>query len=76
MELATADVIGGLFKPNFRPRTNILPVIERHRVDDFDWTASSGVGSKKYTVDGLTGVLEDMKDEFGVGEVGEEKDWA
>jgi len=49
-------------------------MVERHRVDDFDWSASSRVGSKKYTVDGLMGVLKGMKDEFGVGEVGEVED--
>jgi len=50
-------------------------VVERHRVNDFDWNASSRIGSKKYAANSLTGILEDMEDEFGVGEVGEVKNW-
>jgi hypothetical protein len=50
-------------------------VLERDRVDDLD-CARSRQGAKKDTVYRLVGVLEGMKYEFGVREVGEVKGWA
>jgi hypothetical protein len=52
-------------------------MLERDRVDDLDGVGRGlGQRAEEYTVDGLMGVFEGMKDDFSVREVGESKGWA
>jgi hypothetical protein len=52
-------------------------VLEGYCVDDDYGVGSvrSRWGTEEYAIDGLVGVFEGVKDEFGVGEVFETKVW-
>jgi hypothetical protein len=44
-------------------------MLERDRVDNFNWSIWSGAASKEQTVDCPVRIFEGMADNFGVGQV-------